>query len=121
MATTKKIGNITLPSSIVWSDQNEYQATMAHAKTIDGGVVVWKGSATNGRTIRLEAKDGECWLTQTQVDGILGLADDATTTLTWGNTVYTVSIYADDGVSCRFDEVLPGRGKYTGYVSLITL
>jgi hypothetical protein len=109
------LGDITLPSDLHWPNQFEwYGATGSSERTLGGGLVVWTGYLSKGRSIDLVATETRGWLTYTQLSALQTLAQNPITyTLVIGNSSFQVMFRYEDAPCIDVVPLISSRINYS--------
>lgn len=71
-----KISNLILPPEMIWSDKLKHAPVyQGSAVTLGGRTIIQATGAVNGKPITLTATQTQGWLTKSQVDSVLALAN----------------------------------------------
>ena len=73
-----KISNLILPPGMIWSDKHKHSPVyQGSVVTLGGKTIMQSVAAVNGRHITLQATQTQGWLTASQVDSIIALANSS--------------------------------------------
>lgn len=120
----RQLGEVVLPDSTQWIDQNSWSPVAQEtARTLGGSPIVWSHPLIGGRPITLDIQEGVTWLDQTTVDVIRTMATQpgANFTLIWDSEFYTVLFRHDAQPAVSFEPLWPNYDLYTGTIKLITV
>jgi hypothetical protein len=100
-----KLGNITLPSDLLWSDEFDW-TPIEQAKTysLDGSLIIENQTRQAGRPITLTGEADQAWVTRSTVEALYALAQASTTRtlqLTDGRTFDVVFRHDQTAVEAR--------------------
>ena len=118
----KQLGDLILPDSLQWTDQENWSpVNQETAMTLGGATVIFSQTRIDGRLITLEAVDGVTWLNRTLVDALKAMAaqSGATFTLTWNSESLTVLFRHHDPPAVAFTPIWPNYSLFTGTIKLI--
>ncbi|MBF0629546.1 MAG: hypothetical protein HQL89_00980 [Magnetococcales bacterium] len=120
----KKLGGVVLPDSIRWV--NEYSwSPVAHTttRTLAGNHHVWVAAMHGGRPIDLAAEPSFTWLTQSQVDAIMELANQpgGIFELEIDDRLFRVMFRHDDPPATSFSKIRHAKAceLFTGSIKLV--
>ncbi|MBF0422784.1 MAG: hypothetical protein HQL73_07310 [Magnetococcales bacterium] len=118
----KKLGDLTLPSSMQWLDRHQWSPVAVEtARTLGGGQVIWSLALSGGRPITLAAEATVTWLDRETVEAILAMAAQAGAvfTLRWGDDSCSVMFDQKDGQAASFQPTRPHGDRFIGTIKLI--
>lgn len=119
----KALSSVVLPDTVIVPAPKTSQLVKQSIEhTVAGNPIVYEKALYGGRPIQLQFTEDYCWLSATQVDELIALADviGMEYLLTWGTVITPVRFDHSSGPAASFDEVLPDSGRYIGTIKLIT-
>ena len=120
----KKIGDLTLPESLQWTNRHDWSpVAMETTRTLGGTPVIWSQQLYGGQPITLEATEDVTWLDQATIDAIRAMAAQpgASFILIWASETYTVMFRHNDQPAISFQPLWPHHHLFTGTIKLLTV
>lgn len=130
------LGGVSLNNSLQWTDRYAYTpAAQSVQRTLQGGLIVFSQSLSEGRPITLVASPDTGWFTYTMVEAIMALALDPSIShsFTFYGETYNVRFRYEEPPPFEFlplqprdprdwvQEEEPAPGYFTGTVKLFTV
>ncbi|MBF0164832.1 MAG: hypothetical protein HQM01_10095 [Magnetococcales bacterium] len=119
---SKILGDLTLPGSMQWSDQDQWSSvSIGVVRTLDGNMVISSRRLQGGRPVTLVAQRGVTWLTRSHVDALLDMASQsgAIFPLAWGDSVMRVMFRHHEPPAVACAPLWPNSPHYTGEIKLM--
>lgn len=120
----RQIGDIVLPDQTQWTDRYSWSPIVQENNLLlSGRLVIYENEVIKGRNITLEFQDGVSWLTTSQVQSIVELANSigASLPLTFDDEVFTVKFRHTEGSAVDFSPIWPENDWHVGTMRLITI
>lgn len=120
----KKLGDLILPDSLLWTDLWDWSpVAMETARTLGGAPVVWSQPLLRGRPVTLEAQEEVTWLNRATVDAIRAMAaqSGASFILIWELEAHTVMFRHNDPPAVTFEPLWPHHDLFTATLKLMTV
>ena len=118
----KYLGDLILPESLQWIDQDSWSpVNQETTTTLGGGTVVFSQTRIDGQPVTLEANDEITWLDQDTVNALKNMAAQAGATfaLTWESESFTVLFRHHDPPAVSFAPLWPNHDLFTGTIKLM--
>lgn len=119
----KKLGNITLPIGMVWSDKYHWPPVgQSVERTLDGGQVVFVAALDKVRNITLITAD-TAWLSQETVEAIYDAASQAGAVfiLEWDNESIQVMFRHQEPPAFEVTPIWTFADKFTCNIKLMSV
>ncbi|MEO5327262.1 MAG: hypothetical protein H7829_03370 [Magnetococcus sp. THC-1_WYH] len=122
----KRLGSVTLPDSIRWTNQYAWSpVTHTTMRTLAGYHHTWVSVLRGGQPIDLEAEPSKTWLSKAHVDAIMDMASQpgAVFDLEIEGKTFQVMFRHDGSYATAFSKIHHHKTceLYTGSIKLVTV